>query len=210
MIEQRATEYTSIRRAFTPPVDLDAGALSVAQALGAFGFCLGALLVACLGAWLARWLLWPGLVLFVVGVAFGLVVLYVAVTAWLDHRSRLRDWHELSLDSFAASGGEVVEHISEYEMSSQNAAHVLLAALWVHRRLSDDTLSGVPWSVRGLAGPVFVGGSRVGNISKGQAEELGRMFARLGLVAGRAPGTAGDWLPRSADDVLELVCSKWR
>lgn len=208
-MHERHTEYTSIRRPFVPPVDLDAGRLDMGRAFAAAGFAIGALLVATLGGWLCRFVFWPGLVLFIVGLVFGLVVFYVAVSEWLAHRRRVEDWHALSLASYEQTGGVQVDHVSEYEMTAQNAAHVLLAALWVHRRLSLDAPSA-PWSVRGLIGPVFIGSQRVGNITKLQAEELGKTFARLGLVAGRAPGVAGSWVPANEAELIKLVHKNWR
>lgn len=212
MLSQR--EYTQVKRPVPPPIDLDAGRLDVIRAALAGFFVLGSLLIASLGGWmLVR--LWPvsalgvvvGCVLALVGLAFGLVVLFVSVREWLDHRDRVADWHAVALDAYSESGAEVVEHVSEWEFSADNPAHVLLAALWCHRQLAAGREA--PWSVRSLTGPVFMSNRRVGDVSKLTAERLGARFARLGLVDGRSERVAGDWLPSSEAEVIRRVWDDW-
>lgn len=142
-----------------------------------------------------------------VAVTFGGIVLRVSVAEWIDHRQRIQDWHELSLANYAELGAETVEQVSEWEFTSENPAHVLLTALWVHQRLQE---SGEPaYTVRNLSGPMFLAGRRVGTISKGTAERMGQKFAQLGLIAGRKERQAGVWVPRTADAVIYAVLRNW-
>jgi hypothetical protein len=207
-------EYTQIKRPITPPIDLDGGRFNVLQAALAGGFVLAALLLASFGGWIVvkNWGFGTlgvaiGFVLFLVGAAFGLVVMYISLGEWTDHRRRVADWHYAALVAYQENGAETVEHVSEWDFSADNPAHVLIAALTVARRLSEGADS--PWSNRSLQGPVFMGARRVGSISKLQAEELGRRFERLGLVDGRSERTAGSWSATSPDRIVKLVWDNW-
>lgn len=208
-------EYTQIKRPVAPPMDLDSGRFNVLQAALAGGFVLAALLLASFGGWIVvrSWAFAPlgvaiGLVLFLVGAAFGLVVLWVSLGEWADHRRRVADWHSAALWAYQENGAETVEHVSEWEFSADNPAHVLIAALTVARRLSEG--ADTPWSVRNLQGPVFIGARRVGSVSKLHAEELGRRFERLGLVVGRSERVAGVWSARSPAEIVQLVWDNWQ
>jgi len=207
-------EYTQIKRPVAPPMDLDGGRFNALQAALAGGFVLAALLLASFGGWivLKSWAVANlgvaiGLVLFLVGAAFGVAVLWISLGEWADHRRRVADWHYASLVAYQENGAETVEHVSEWAFSADNPAHVLIAALTVARRLSEG--ADAPWSVRNLQGPVFIGARRVGSVSKLHAEELGRRFERLGLVVGRSERVAGEWSARSPADIVRLVWDNW-
>jgi hypothetical protein len=207
-------EYTQIKRPVTPPMDLDSGRFNVLQAALSGGFVLAALVLASFGGWIvvkswgfATLGVAIGLVLFLVGSAFGLVVLYVSLGEWTDHRRRVADWHYAALTAYEENGAETVEHVSEWDFTADNPAHVLIAALTVAQRVQEGADS--PWSNRNLQGPVFMGSRRVGSISKLQAEELGRRFVRLGLVEGRGERIAGSWLATSPDRIVQLVRDGW-
>lgn len=107
--------YTQITRPIAPPIDLDGGRFNVAQAALAGGFVLAALLLASFGGWIVvkSWGFVTlgvviGLVLFLVGAAFGLVVLSVSLGEWTDHRRRVADWHTAALLAYQESGAETV------------------------------------------------------------------------------------------------------
>ena len=211
----RNREYTQVKRPVAPPMDLDSGRFNVAQAALAGGFVLSALLLASFGGWivLRSWGFATlgvaiGLVLAVVGTAFGLVVLVVSLGEWTDHRRRVADWHAVALVAYQENGAELVEHVSEWDFSADNPAHVLVAALSVSRRVVEGAEN--PWSNRNLQGPVFISSRRVGSISKLQAEELGRKFERLGLVEGRSERAAGSWQALLPDDIVKLVWDNWQ
>ena len=208
-------EYTQIKRPIAPPIDLDGGRFNVAQAALAGGFVLSALLLASFGGWivLRSWGFATlgvviGLVLFLVGAAFGLVVLSVSLGEWTDHRRRVADWHDAALVAYQEYGAETIETVSEWEFSPDNPAHVLVAALTVARRLSEG--ADTPWSVRNLQGPVFMGKRRVGSISRLHAEQLGQRFDQLGLVEGRSERVAGSWPALLPGDIVKLVWDNWQ
>jgi len=209
----RITELTQTKRPIAPPIDLDAGRLDVIRAALAGGFIIGALLVALLGLWIfgrSESLLGQlfGLALALVGLALGTIVLVVSVREWVDHRARVADWHDLALESYREiQMAETVEHITEWTLTIENPAHVLLAALWVHLRARSG--SELPHSTRQLYGPIFLAGRRVGELSKMNAENMSKQFARLGLVEGRSERYAGVWIPESADEIIELVTRNW-
>lgn len=218
-MDLRQRERTQISRPTAPPIDLDSGRLDLVRAAAAAGFVLGALIVAAGGGWLlvvskssyeTNWfgvMLGGGISL--IALTFGSVVLYVSITEWTDHRARVMDWHKQALKERQVNGGqEVVEHVSEWELSTSNPAHVLLAALSVHMRLQQ--LETTPWSSRRLRGAVFFAGRRVGDVSKTTAEAMGKQFALLGLVDGREEGDAGEWIPTSTDEIVRLVVKNWR
>jgi hypothetical protein len=208
----RQLESTLAQKPAAPPVDLNAGRLDITRAILAGGFVVLALLVVLTGVWIFSWaesriLLFFGAMLAAIGFTLGAVVLWVSVSEWVDHRRRVADWHALALESYARlQGAETIQHVSEYELSADNPAHILLAALMVHMRIQAG--ESTPYSVRSLHGPYFLAGRRVGNMSKLSAELMSRKLAQLGLVDGRSPGLAGAWLPQSADEILEAIARK--
>lgn len=212
------TQQTQAQRPVAPPIDLGAGRLDVRQAALAGGFVLGALLVAASGAGVAwsSWSSWDRPILLVatggavalVALIFGTVVLYVSVSEWLDHRSRIADWHAVALDAYADAGGsETVQQVSQFEFSTSRFADVLLTAMQVHWRVNQREL--YPYSSRKLYGPLFLANRRIGTLSKFEAEEMSGKLAQLGLIEGRGPGQAGDWRPQNADEVLDILVRNW-
>jgi hypothetical protein len=205
----RGVESTLAQRPAAPPIDLNGGRLDILRAALAGGFVLAALLVMVLGVWLFSWAesriaMFAGAIVAIVGALFGGVVLWVSVAEWLDHRRRVADWHDLALESYARlQGAETIQQVSEYELSADNPAHVLLAALLVHLRVQSGEVT--PYSVRSLHGPYFLANRRIGNLSKLSAESMSRKLADLGLIDGRSPGVAGAWVPASADEILAIV-----
>jgi hypothetical protein len=45
---------------------------------------------------------------------------------------------------------ETIDQVSEWELTTDNPAHVLVVALWVHQRLQEGRTT--PYAVRSLAG----------------------------------------------------------
>jgi hypothetical protein len=193
---------------------IDEGRLDVRRAALAGGFVLGSLVCAALGAWLvtlAQTVLivaWLGAGIVVCALAFGGTVGYIAVVEVLDHRERVRAWHTAALLAYEEQNGvELEQTLTEWELSAWHPMHVLLVALSVQRRYEQS--GGTPWSVRGLEGPVFIGGVRFGEVPASQARLLGQQFAEMGLIEGRAAKSAGQWAARDAGDVIELVARNW-
>lgn len=213
----RQREYTQMKRPTAPPVNLDEGRLDIRRAAMAGGFTLGALLIAALGAWVAttayeadqRFIAVVGLGVSLVALGFGGVVLYVSLNESLDHRRRLQDWHEVTLSAWEQQGAsETIEKVSEIEMTSDNPMHVLAMALYLHMLVKAG--NETPWAVRKLNGPFFLANRRVGDISKGTAEEMGKRLAQLGIIEGRAERSPGRWVPESSDQVVDLVMKRWK
>lgn len=207
-------EYTQVKRPVAPPIDLDGGRLDVLRASLAGCFVLAALLLASLGGYLmaAVWSSSPlgvvvGGVLAVVGLVFGAVVMWVSVAEWLDHRARVSEWHYVAIEAYMESGAEVIEHVSEWALSADNPGHMLLLALWVHRRVAEGADS--PWSVRSLQGPFIMSGQRVGELSHQSAVDVGRRLERLGLLEGRSERVAGEWSASSEADIIRRVWDEW-
>lgn len=209
-------ERTSVRRPMDPPVTLDDGQLDIQRAALAGGFVLAALAVAALGFWLvnvaastgAAIVGFFGLGVSVAALAIGGCVFFVVMSEWLDRRRRVEEWHVVTLEAWQLQGAsETIEHVSEWALSTDNPGHVLMAALYVHIRLAGG--AETPWSTRGLCGPVLIAGRRAGELSKSGAEHMGRRFGELGLIAGRGDGKAGEWVPQTADEVIEIVTDKW-
>lgn len=211
-MSMRQIESTLAQKPAAPPVDLNAGRLDLVRAALAGAFVLVSLLVVLLGVWIfsitqSRIMLFFGAMLAIVGFLLGAVVLWVSVAEWTDHRRRIAEWHALTMDSYARlQGAETVQQVSEYEFSADNPAHVLLAALMIHQRITAG--ESTPYSVRSLHGPFFLAGRRVGNLSKLSAEHMSRRLGQLGLIDGRGPGMAGAWLPESADEIFEIIARK--
>jgi hypothetical protein len=117
------------------------------------------------------------------------------------------DWHNAALLAYQENGQEVVEHMSETALSPSNVGHALLLAIYVHMRLADGAVT--PWARRSLSGGLWIADRRAGDVSDMAAREFADTFARLGLIAGRDERIAGEWVPRSADEVVSLVSKNW-
>lgn len=207
-------EVTHISKPAAPPISLDEGRLDVPRMALAGGFTLGSFLIAGLGCWLAvsAWrssalLVVFALVLAVVGLAFGVTVMRVALQEVADHRSRVLDWHGAALLAYEQSGQEVVQHMSETALSPSNVGHALLLAVYVHMRLSEGAQT--PWARRSLSGGIWIANRRAGDVSDMAAREFADTFVKMGLITGRSERFAGEWVPRSADEVVRLVSKNW-
>lgn len=222
----RGMTASEVRRPVEPRMNLDVGRLTVREAAGLGGLAVAALGVATVGgliAWAAgphgyedpanvsgwRFLLWSfGGLVAIVGWGLAVVICYLTVTDWLEYRRRLTDWHYAALDSFNQNGGVQIEQtLTQWELSAQQPLHVLAAALAVHQKVLAGEKNA--HSVRQLAGPAWLGLLRLGDVPNGQAEALGKTFEQLKLITGRAPRSAGEWAPKTADDVVRLVMENW-
>jgi hypothetical protein len=186
------------------------GALAlVALLVGTMGGGLVLVAAANLGGGAGYWLLLAfGGSVSVVGIGFGGVSAWLTVAGWVDYRRWLQQCRDSELWAYEqAQGLEVDTEVRETELRTEDIRDVLIAVVMIHRLAQQGTET--PWSVRRLEGPVFVGGVRAGDVSKGTAEELGAMFARLGLVAGRAERRAGRWVPASLDEAVDCVVENW-
>lgn len=207
-------------------MNLDVGRLTMREAAGLGGLAVAALAVATVGgliAWAAgphayeaidrlsgwRFLLWLfGVAVGVLGWSFSVVVCYLTLQDWTQYRQRLNDWHYAALESFDRSGGVQIEQtLTQWELGAQQPLHVLAVALAVHAKVAAGEAGA--YSVRQLAGPTTLGHVRLGDVPQAQTEAMGKTFEQLKLITGRAPRKAGEWAPKSADDVVRLVAENW-
>lgn len=220
MAQVTATQVTRAQRA---PMDLDAGRLTLEDARQLGLMALVALAISTVGGLLARLTLPSsvselaglrfvlflfGLAVLVVAFGFAVLVCWLMIAEWLDHRARRDRWDAASLKAYVAREGlEVEQTVSVTDFTVSRPMHVLTAALMVHR----SVVAGeeFPYSTRRLEGPAFLDGVRVGDVPKSTAEELPRVFAKLGLLAGRGPRQAGEWVPKSETEVVRLVTKNW-
>lgn len=209
-------------------MDLDVGRINPKEAMQIAGLAVASLFAATLGALLANiaapdqfssWSAWRlAIALFGWGVAIlgaGLAVTLARLTYddWVTYRRRLDEWHYAALDAYERAGGQTTEQtVSAWELTANSPLHVLALALAANQRVAAGQASA--WSVRSLAGNVWLGagGGRnvsLGELSPSQAEAVCKVFAQLGLVRGRGPRVAGEWAAQSADDVVRLVSENW-
>lgn len=218
-MELQRREQVRVSKPLAPPIDLDAGAIDLRQAVLAVLFGLGLLVVALGGALVVSlsargsdwsWLgIIAGALVSLVGVGLGGTVFRVLLLQWHDHRARVVAWNTAALGSYIEQRGAVIaEEITEYSFTVSNPLHVMVIALEVHRRV----VAGEEFAhaTRSLRGPVFMGGVRVGELSKTRAEEMAQRLAALGLIVGRCEGYAGRWSPVSYDDVIVRLTSAQR
>jgi len=208
-------EVTHISKPAAPPISLDQGRLEVGRVALAGAFSLGCLIVSGFFLWLAS-VNWVGssallvvfsLVLSSVCLVFAWTVGRVSLQEVTDHRERVRLWNDVALDAYQASGQEVVQHMSETALSPSKVGDALLLAIYVHMRASQGAQT--PWSRRSLVGGLWIADRRAGDVSDTAAREFADRFEKMGLIAGRDDRQAGEWVPRSADEVVRLVSKNW-
>lgn len=213
-MEYKSAERTQQIKPAAPPINLDSGKLDVIQAGMAGGYVLVAMLVVSLGAGMVIYIestfvrgLGAGIA--IIGIAFGGTVLYVSLTTWLDHRRRVEQWHQATIETWIdMSGSERLEYVNEWELSSSNIAHVIVAALWVLDRIREGETNA--HTVRKMTGPLFLCGRRIGNLTKDNAAAMGQQFARLGLIQDRREGFSGTWVADTADQVFYTILERWK
>jgi uncharacterized small protein (DUF1192 family) len=96
------------------------------------------------------------------------------------------------------------------EAPLQEFAVVLVLAIATHQRTkARSSAAGVPWAIKNLQGDKMLNGALICRLSQDDAQLLGRMFDRLGLVVERQPRQAGRWVPKTTDEVVSLVSKNW-
>jgi hypothetical protein len=205
-------------------MDLDVGKLTINDAaylgLFALGAAVGTSLLLPLGwAALPDWsasFWWPRVfvsasALILAGFLLGLagIVAWLMIRGWIAYQSRLDDWHDVTISAFDQSGGKEEEtSMTMTDVVPGRLADVLALALALHRLVQEGKTSA--YTVRELQGGAFLAGRRLGEVSPSSARLLSDKFVELGLVHGRKAGHSGDWVPRSCDEVVELVSRNWR
>ncbi|MBV8875531.1 MAG: hypothetical protein JO014_22740 [Metakosakonia sp.] len=214
------------------------GRINPREALGIAVLTVSSLFVATLGALLAWWVLpsaafpysWSGMsdgmygsawsgwrvtfFLFgafvaVLGLGLGVTLVQLTYQDWVEYRRRLNAWHAAALEAYTANDGKETERTMVLtDLSPALPLHMLAVALSAHRRVIQGTSSA--FSVRALEGPVFLGGVRLGDLSPSAAEQASKNLAALGLIKGRGPRQAGEWVPQSESEVVGLLVDNWK
>jgi hypothetical protein len=204
-------------------MNLDVGRLCAREVVQLGSLTIIALFLGTLGAFLVYLVLpgqfgtWAGwrvlLALFGGGVAFlgyglSLTIARLLYRDWTSYHERLAEWHAAAIESYEQSGGVQVEtSITEWELSASRPLHVLAVALAIQARAQSGEQN--PHSVRAIEGACWLGHLRLGDVTPSQAEHMGRALADLGLVRGRAPRRAGEWVPSGTDEILARFQRNW-
>jgi hypothetical protein len=216
------TTLSQTSRPAQPPIDLESGRPEPHAVALLGGAVVVALFVAMVGGIVVvlsydkyemtgvRWVLalfGGGLAL--AGGAIGWTLARVLVGGWRAHQCRVDEWHNAALDAYDAAQGQVVEQsLTEWSLSCEQPRDVLLAALAIQAAAARGM--DRPWSVRKLAGSLYLGDNSsrsilLGELAPSEAERMAAMLERIGLIRGRAERSAGQWSARTADEVVDKV-----
>jgi len=211
-------------------MDLNAGRPNAKDALYASGFTLLNLVVASIGALIFVWALpkdafatWSAVR--VVGCAFGGMVVFfgmgfawhmgrITTQEWRDYQGRKSEWHTVQIAMYQrANGLEHIREYSEHELRPDLARDVLALGLALHYRYASGVQRRDLHSVRSLEESIYIdAGNRailIGKLAGTSPEKASALFAKLGWVRNRRPGHAGDWVPQSFEDVIDLFARNW-
>jgi hypothetical protein len=156
-------------------------------------------------------LMWFGVQIILISESVGMIIIWITVQEWRSYQRRLQEWHEVTICAVERAGG--VEHTTSYtatELSSTSLRDVLLLALLVHRNQGQrkahtlTALEGEHWLTSSNGNQ-----HRIGDVRPGEAERIGALFAALGLVEGRDKRRAGQWVPGSEGQVIDLIEQNW-
>jgi hypothetical protein len=219
---ERQISASSSTRPAQSQMELNVGRFDPPRAAQQLGLAVGVLTVSSAGGWLCYstaglmdgWSLfiwWFGFQILLLAESVGLIIIWITVQEWRSYQRRLEEWHEVTLAAVENAGG--VEQTSTYtvwELQSTSIKDVLLLALMVHRTQGSkkahtiDSLKGQHWLGSNEASLV-----RLGEVSPSEAEKFGSLFASLGLIRGRGPKRAGEWVPESEGEVIDIVSKRW-
>jgi hypothetical protein len=226
MQQIRHVSASEARRPAPAPMVLDVGRFEAVSAARSLSLVLGVLTISTIGGaiaygaspplhtdWsgLSQLVFWFGVQVAFLGELVGLIALHIIIVEWRSYQRRLEEWHDATLQSYIDQGG--VEETSSYtawELSATRLNDVLLLALLTHRSQGSKkmhtvtALEGDHWLTDGSGSML-----KVGRVGAAEAERVGQKFADLGLVRGRGSRKAGEWVPGSADEVIDLVAKHW-
>ena len=219
-------QYNRLEQTEKPPADLDHGRLEWKNAAifgamiiagGAGGITLG----------LAAWSIVPGdyqpwsvtrawgvggaAVLSAICWTFAAFVAWRMFAGWQRHAAWVEDCRAHWLASSAKRNGlAIAEQTNEYTLYPNKVPDLVLATIWIQYQV--EAGEHAPWSVRSLRGDdgplMLTSGSRsasIGTFTPTGAEEVGRIIAQAGMVRGRKGGTAGEWIPTSMEEAIEMI-----
>lgn len=205
------------------PVDLRDARLKLAEAIQLLGFSLLALALAVVGVSVALAVTpqppaaWSGFRFwfFLFGSGIGSLCVYVAwqvvrlmIASWQDYREWCWMYVEVDIQGRQVTHNTEQETtVTAWELSTSTPRDVLLVALAVHYAVKAGNTAA--HTVRGLQGDKWLGGIRLGDVNTTQAQRMSKALAQLGLVSGKGEKKAGEWVPESTEEVLQLVDGNW-
>lgn len=126
---------------------------------------------------------------------------------WRDYQGRLKAWHLAELEAYRAAGGAQVDRqLSVKALTIAEPGHVLWVALALAEKIRNGQAEEP--SVAALAGDVWVGRVKVGELSRTQAEDFARALAQVGVIKGRRPGKAGQLATTNPAELIDLVTTR--
>lgn len=218
----RQIEVAEHIRPVQSQMELNVGRFDPPRAGQSLLLAVGVLAISTAGAGLVRatvgatdgmllFLMWFGVQIILISESVGMIIIWITVQEWRSYQRRLQEWHEVTICAVERAGG--VEHTTSYtatELSSTSLRDVLLLALLVHRNQGQrkahtlTALEGEHWLTSSNGNQ-----HRIGDVRPGEAERIGALFAALGLVEGRDKRRAGQWVPGSEGQVIDLIEQNW-
>lgn len=127
------------------------------------------------------------------------IVRYEMRSRWLWTRQSLQERQE-------PQGGLIIEEErTDWSLRVDEPRDFLIILIYIYLRVRAGERT--PWSIDSLSGSLFLGDARqkrlLGTVSEHQARAVGRELMRLGLVQNRAEKSAGQWVPRTADELID-------
>lgn len=204
-----------------PPMAMDAGRPSAREAIMAGGVALAFWGVAALGGWIAALFGPHGYeslgqigIARMIGLAFGGMVAMAGLwlgldfarltrRGWLDYQQRLAEWHDATIASWEAQGGQSVEELtSEWELRADKPDEVWWFITAMHRAVQSG--QSAPWALRRVCDEGVWVGNRKLAINTNQARLMVDNLATMGYIVGRTERHPGRWVPATLDDAAEL------
>jgi len=216
MMKAKKTEATQTTKIAAPPMNLDAGRINWREAIHLFWVSVVGALVATLGIYLI-YLVFPpasgghvallifGSMLTALGLSLASTWL-IGMESWRAYSVRLDAWNSLHMKIWKRQQGiDTTRTIKTWELLDSDFGDVLLTAISTHAQLDHVE---TPWSKRKLEGAVWLDTHRLGDVTDGA--KMRTKFTELKLITGSEERNAGEWVPRSFDDVVQIVSKNWR
>lgn len=217
MMKAKKVEATENIKIASPPMNLDNGRINWREAIHLFWVSVVGSGVATLGVFLIYLVFPPAsgghVALLIFGgmlTALGLSLAstwLLGMASWRSYERRLTDWNQLHMKIWKKQQGiDTTRTIKTWELQADDFRDVLLSALGTHAQVLQGTET--PWSKRKLEGSMWLGTRRLGDVIDGS--RMRTRFSELKLITGSEERNAGEWMPRSFDDVIEIISKNWR
>jgi hypothetical protein len=227
----KRAEQQSERTVITPPIDLDAGRLSPRDAWLGYALAFGLFLLTWLVVWFSAMSLYLLTFSSIVSAVFGFIlsfflgrssyrVWHSVDNAFIRYEAFLEDVRDEWFESAVQMRGQPSHSYHSYEETTNEFTpsyqSMLALAISITQQMQHGSSKRL-WTVDALTGNAIVrlqhghGQQYVhlGRISPSMAEEIGRIFADLGVINGRYERSAGGWVPVDANDVVHIMSQNW-